>query len=101
MYLHGSKLAFKQSFKPTMVNAALNFLFLKIIYSYRLQTTSNHFQPTSTQNCVQCKALRIHGFGLKAGLKVGLKDSQKQLQTKINYNNRRIDLSWFEAWFEG
>ena len=43
VHLHWSKLAFKPSFKPTKVDAALNFSFLTIIYSYRLKTTTNHF----------------------------------------------------------
>ena len=36
VHLHGSKLAFKPSFKPTKVNAAVNFSSLKIIYSHQL-----------------------------------------------------------------
>ena len=77
MYLHGSKLAFKPSFKPTKVNAAVNFLSFKIIYSHQLQTTSNQpLNQASNQNYVSGKALRIY-FGLKVGLKVGLKAGLK------------------------
>ena len=42
-YEHESKLAFKPSFKPTKVNAAVNFSSLKII---NFLSALNHFKPT-------------------------------------------------------
>ena len=47
VYLHGSKLAFKPSFKPTKVDAAVKIIYfgLKRFFSYPLNQPSN--QPSN------------------------------------------------------
>ena len=103
LHLHESKLTLKQTYKPTKVIIYHCLFWFEAVLAILQTTFEPAFKPTfKPKPCIR-NVLHWTQVWFEGGLKVvwsGLRPIRLNYFKKLKIKCR-IDLSWFEAWFEG